>query len=119
MGVFPNPILPLVTDTEESLDKLAGAAAEAGAYHFGGGILFLMPSAQKVFFPFLEQHFPELLPRYRKRYEKSPYIRGEYLNLIRDRVQKIRARHGLSARPRPHVPPLWEGEEQPALFPLH
>ena len=48
VGVFPNPVLPLITDSEESLDRVAKAAAEAGAGYFSGGLLFLMPSAQKV-----------------------------------------------------------------------
>src|SRR6266852_2376855 len=44
VGVFPNPVLPLITDSEESLDRVAKAAAEAGAGYFSGGLLFLMPS---------------------------------------------------------------------------
>ncbi len=51
-GVFPNPILPMITDSEESLDALAAAAKGAGAQYFGGGPLFLMPCAQKIFLSF-------------------------------------------------------------------
>ena len=54
VGVFPNPIMPLITDREVSLDRLAKAAKDHGASYFGGGILFLMPAAQKVFYPFLK-----------------------------------------------------------------
>src|SRR5581483_2498303 len=82
VGVFLNPILPGLTDA------VAAAAAEAGAQYLGGGILFLMPSAQKVFFPFLEAEFPELAARYRARFAHSPYIRGEYANMIRERVAR-------------------------------
>src|SRR5579872_5533428 len=55
VSVFPNPIMPGLTDGERQLDRLARAAREAGALSFGGGPLFLMPSAQKVFLPFLER----------------------------------------------------------------
>src|SRR5271154_5328253 len=41
VGVYPNPILPMITDSEESLDALAAAARQAGAQYFGGGPLFL------------------------------------------------------------------------------
>src|SRR5437764_1253955 len=58
VGEFANPIMPLITDSEKNLDRVAEAAAEAGAGYFGGGLLFLMPSAQKVFYPFLEERFP-------------------------------------------------------------
>jgi len=99
VGVFPNPIMPLITDREKDLDQLAKAARDHGASYFGGGILFLMPSSRRVFFPFLEQHFPHLLDRYRERYETDAYIEGPYRDTIRERLQAIRTRHGLAATP--------------------
>ena len=116
VGVNPNPILPLLTDSEVSLDSLAAAAAKAGATYFGGGLLFLMPSAQKVFFPFLKEHFPHLLKRYQERFEKSPYLRGPYQEALRDRVRRIRERHGLTSSMADYQPELWAGEEQLELF---
>src|SRR5204863_6972276 len=106
-GVFPNPVMPLITDREESLDALAHAAAEAGAKYFGGGPLFLMPSAQKVFFPFLEEHFPQLAARYREQYQRSPYLGADYKDRLRARVQKIREKYGLESAPVEYKPELW------------
>lgn len=117
VGVFANPIMPLLTDSENNLDRLAGAAAKAGATYFGGGLLFLMPSAQKVFFPFLKERFPHLLKRYRERFEKNAYLRGPYQESIRERVRRIRQRHGLTSAPAEYHPELWSGEEQLELFP--
>jgi DNA repair photolyase len=117
-GVFPNPVMPLITDREESLDALAGAAANAGAKYFGGGPLFLMPCAQKVFFPFLDEHFPHLAARYREQYERSPYLGSDYKERLRTRVQKIREKYGLAAAPVEYRPELWEDDKQLALFPL-
>jgi DNA repair photolyase len=116
ISVNPNPILPLLTDSEASLDSLAAAAARAGATYFGGGLLFLMPSAQKVFFPFLREHFPHLLKRYQERFENSPYLRGPYQEAIRDRVRRIRQRHGLASSMADYQPELWTGDEQLDLF---
>lgn len=99
VGVFPNPIMPLITDQEHRLDRLAKAARDHGAQYFGGGILFLMPSARRVFFPFVEKHFPHLLRRYQVRYETSAYIRGAYKDTIRERIARIRDRYGLNAGP--------------------
>jgi DNA repair photolyase len=118
VGVFANPIMPLITDSEKSLDKVAAAAKKAGAGYFGGGLLFLMPSAQKVFFPFLEERFPRLVKRYRDRFEKNAYLRGPYQEMIRDRVRAIRQRHGLGSSPAEYQPELWAGEEQLELFPV-
>jgi DNA repair photolyase len=119
VGVNPNPIMPLLTDSEPALNKLAKAARDAGAQYFGGGALFLMPCAQKVFFPFLEEHFPSLAPHYREQFQKSAYLSPQYKDQLRARVQKIRERYGLGSGPVEYRPELWEGEEQPTLFPLH
>lgn len=115
VGVFPNPILPLITDQERKLDRLAKAARDAGATYFGGGALFLMPVAQKVFFPFLEERFPHLLQKYRERFAESAYLRGPYMETLRERIRTIRDRYGLDASPPKHREALAE----PTLFPLN
>ncbi|HVN05427.1 MAG TPA: radical SAM protein [Bryobacteraceae bacterium] len=119
VGVYPNPILPMITDTEESLDAVAGAARQAGAQYFGGGPLFLMSCARKIFFPFLEQHFPKLVQPYRRLYGHSGYLGPGYKAELRERVHGVRERYGLAAAPVEYRPELWEGEEQGTLFPLH
>ena len=101
------------------LDRLAKAAKDAGAQYFGGGVLFLMPSAQKVFFPFLRERFPHLLRRYEERFLKSPYLRGPYTDELRQRVRKIRDRYGLASAPVDYRPELWEDERQQELFPIN
>jgi DNA repair photolyase len=117
-GVFPNPILPMITDSDESLDALASAARQDGAQYFGGGPLFLMPSAQKIFFPFLEKSFPKLAGPYRKLYAAGAYLGPGYKAQLRERVARIRDRHGLASAPVEYRPELWEGEEQGTLFPI-
>jgi DNA repair photolyase len=117
-GVFANPVMPLITDSETNLDRVAAAAKSAGAAYFGGGLLFLMPCAQKIFFPFLEERFPHLVRRYRRRFEKNAYLRGPYQEMIRGRVRAIRKRHGLASSPREYQGELWAGEQQLELFPL-
>ncbi len=101
VGVFANPIMPLLTDSLANLDAVASAAARSGASYFGGGTLFLMPSAQKHFYPFLEKHYPSLAERYQARYAREPYLRGDYAEWIRKRVNKVRATHRLGSRPKP------------------
>jgi DNA repair photolyase len=101
VGVFPNPIMPLITDQEPRLDRLAKAARDHGATYFGGGVLFLMPCSRRVFFPFVEKHFPHLLRRYRERYENAAYLKGPYRDTIRERIAAIRDKYGLKSSP-PH-----------------
>jgi DNA repair photolyase len=115
VGVFPNPIMPLITDQEKRLDRLAKAARDHGATYFGGGVLFLMPCSRRVFFPFVERRFPHLLRRYQERYENAAYIGGPYRDMIRDRIAAIRDRYGLASSP-PHREWAAEPELQQQLF---
>jgi hypothetical protein len=77
-----------------------------------------MPSAQKIFFPFLDRRFPNLAGAYRKLYANSAYLGPAYKAQLRERVARIRERHGLASAPVEYRPELWEGEEQGALFPI-
>jgi DNA repair photolyase len=99
VGVFPNPIMPLITDQADRLDRLAKAARDRGATYFGGGVLFLMPCSRKVFFPFVEKNFPHLLRRYREKYESQAYLKGPYREIIRERIAAIRDKYGLESGP--------------------
>lgn len=117
VGVFPNPIMPAITDQEERLDRLAKAARDHGATYFGGGVLFLMPCSRKVFFPFLEKNFPHLLRRYRERYEKDAYLKGPYKEIIRDRIAAVREKYGLGSSP-PAPSTVNQSNLQESLFPF-
>ncbi len=117
VNVFPNPIMPLLTDSEASLDALAAAAAQAGATSMGGGLLFLKPCAKQVLFPFLEERFPDVLPRYRALFQSSAFLRGDYARSVKERVARIRRRYGLSDAPVEYTPELWHPEpRQGELF---
>jgi len=116
--VFCAPVLPLINDSEPDLDSLAKAAAKAGARGFGGNVLFLKPCAREVFLPFLEEKFPMLARRYRERFERSAYLRGDYPKRISERVAQIRRRYGFDKTTPQAEPELWPSDPQQCLFPL-
>lgn len=112
VGVMSSPILPLINDSDASLDRVAAAAKQAGAASYGGHVVFLKPCSAKVFFPFLEQEFPHLVRRYRERFGESGFLRGEYPQRIAERVERVRERHGLARRFPEYQPEEWgEGEQ--------
>ncbi len=115
VSVLAHPVMPLINDSEASLDRVCEAAARNGASAFSAAPLFLQPCAQKVFLPFLEQRFPHLVRRYRERFEKSAYLKGHYPEMIAERVQKIRSRHKMTDRRAPESPL----REQMDLFALY
>ncbi|HEV2520886.1 MAG TPA: radical SAM protein [Candidatus Acidoferrales bacterium] len=98
-GVFAMPVLPGITDREEDLDALARAARDAGAQWFAASVLFLMPSAQKQFLPFLDAKFPKLARRYREWYSRAVYAPETYRKEISGRVAALRKKYGLGVRP--------------------
>src|SRR5207248_11716122 len=53
VGVSASPLIPGITDREGALEAVGAAAREAGAQWVFSGVLFLMPSSAKQFFPFL------------------------------------------------------------------
>jgi DNA repair photolyase len=98
-GVFAMPLLPGITDRQQDLDALARAARDAGAQWFAAGVVFLMPSAQKQFFPFLDARFPKLARRYREWFSRSNYAPETYRKEIATRVAALRKKYNLGARP--------------------
>jgi DNA repair photolyase len=112
VGVLAHPMMPLINDSEKSIEAVCAAAVANGASSFSASPLFLKPCAQRVFFPFLEQHFPHLLGRYQERYQANAYLNGHYPEMIRLRVQKVLSRHKLP----PREPVEWPVDDQLDLF---
>jgi DNA repair photolyase len=110
------PVMPLINDSEGSLDALARQAAAAGAVSLWANVLFLKPCAYQVFLPFLEERFPELVRKYRERYDRTAYLRGVYPDMIQERVEQIRKRHGLDRKSHSPEPELWPQDRQIRLF---
>lgn len=114
-GVMCAPIMPLINDSEQSIDAVARLAAEAGGRWLHGHVLFLKPCSKQVFIPFLEQRFPHLVKRYRARFEAHAFLRGEYPDLIAQRVQTVKERYGLTRRAAEYYPERF-ADEQLQLF---
>jgi DNA repair photolyase len=115
-SVFCSPILPLINDSDASLDELARAVSAAGAAGFGGNVLFLKPCAREVFLPFLEERFPLLVRRYRERFGRAAYLRGDYPERMKERVARIRQRYGFDRIAGQSEPELWPRDPQLTLF---
>jgi len=111
-GVFAMPVLPGITDSEKDLDALARAARDVGAQWFAANVLFLMPSAQKQFLPFLDAKFPKLTRRYRELFGHSNYVPESYRQEISARVAALRKKYDLGVRP---VEPAQASEVEPQL----
>jgi DNA repair photolyase len=97
-GVFVAPILPGLTDKSDDLEALAARAAEARAAWFIANVVFLMPSSQKKFFPFIDEKFPRLRKQYRKWFRQSGYAPRAYREHVSRLIAELRWRYNLPAR---------------------
>ncbi len=111
VGVLCCPVLPMLNDSERSIEAVARAAEAAGASHFGSNVLFLKPSASQVFLPFIDKQFPSLARRYRERFTASAFLKGDYPEMIHQRVEKIRERHGFERHLADYEPELWPARQ--------
>jgi len=99
VGISASPLIPGITDREGDLEAVAAAGKEAGAQWFFSGVLFLMPSSAKQFFPFLKAKFPRLVQQYEKWFGKNGYAPEEYRRKVAERVARIRQTYGFHSRP--------------------
>ena len=67
-GVLLAPVLPGLTDRPESLAAVIRAARDAGAAFVGHRVLYLGQVTKDTYMQFLTQHYPDLLPFYRRMY---------------------------------------------------
>ena len=82
-GVLIAPLMPGINDTPEQVQPIVDRAREAGATFLGGMALHLRDEVKDVFFAWLQERRPDLLPRYEKLYSRGrAYMRPEERNRV-------------------------------------
>jgi DNA repair photolyase len=115
-GVICAPVLPEITDHPRDLEALVSAARNAGAKYVYANGLFLKPCSAAVFLPFLEQHFPELVERYRTRFAERSFLPKGYTERLSKLMAALRKKYGFGkAHDLRRRPAQLEGEQM-ALF---
>ncbi|MGA5301452.1 intein-containing Rv2578c family radical SAM protein [Nucisporomicrobium flavum] len=100
VSVLMAPILPGLTDTDESIDETVAAIAASGATSVTPLALHLRPGAREWYAAWLTREHPALAPRYRELYRGGSYLPQSFQNEITARVRLAARRHGLHrARP--------------------
>jgi len=98
-GVLAAPILPGLSDTEESLDAVAAAAARAGATFFSTRPLKLDPGVKPHYMAFLAEHHPSLAPATEVRFAERVNPERSYTDMLEERARRVRARYEFQERP--------------------
>jgi DNA repair photolyase len=84
--LFVMPILPWLTDGDETLRPLLEAARRAGCREARWNVLFLRSGTRELFLKLIEEEFPWLTERYQMLYARSPYVPGEYRDEVERRI---------------------------------
>ena len=95
VGVLMAPILPGLSDDDESIDATVSAIAAAGASSVTPMALHLRPGAREWYAQWLAREFPHLVPRYRQLYRAGSYAPQAYQRELTARVRIAARRHGL------------------------
>ena len=95
VGVLMAPILPGITDNDESIQETVAAIAAAGAASVTPLGLHLRPGAREWYASWLHRNHPGLAPRYRELYGKGSYLPQAYQQELGAKVRMAARRHGL------------------------
>jgi len=119
-GVICAPVLPGITDSEESLEAVVAATRRAGGKNIFANPLFLKPCSAAIFLPFLESEFPQLVEQYRQRYAGRAFVSAAYHRQISQLMTRLREKYGIRyERESPKkAAPAEVAEEQLTLFPM-
>ncbi|MFV2103338.1 intein-containing Rv2578c family radical SAM protein [Micromonospora sp. LOL_024] len=119
VGVLMAPILPGLSDSDESIEATVAAIAAAGAASVTPLPLHLRPGAREWYAHWLAREHPRLLPRYRELYRSGSYAPQSYQRELTARVRIAARRHGLIRPERGghrDVPPPTPEPEQLSLL---
>jgi DNA repair photolyase len=73
-GVLVAPLMPGINDAPEQVAPILELAAEAGAAFIAGIALHLRGEVRGLFFEWLREHRPDLIPRYEQLYRRGAYM---------------------------------------------
>jgi DNA repair photolyase len=115
-GVLMAPILPGLSDSRRQMHAVIEASLDAGATHVSPILLHLRPGVREQFMPWLEQHHPDLVERYRRLYPRAYASADERRDLGRRvgaLVESARRRRPERAEARPSAQRFRRGAEAP------
>jgi DNA repair photolyase len=122
-GVLVAPLMPGINDAPEQIAPILELASEAGAAYVTGIALHLRGDVKGLFFEWLVEHRPDLLPLYRSLYRRGAYMPVEERNKLARRIrgpdlspgERMRGRTR-PAEPRPAEDPRKRPAAQSTLF---
>jgi DNA repair photolyase len=73
-GILVAPLMPGINDAPEQIAPILEMASEAGAAYVTGIALHLRGEVRNLFFEWLHEHRPDLVPLYKRLYQRGAYL---------------------------------------------
>jgi DNA repair photolyase len=121
-GVLIAPLIPGVNDDPKQVEELLGLLGEAGVESVGGIGLHLRGEVKEIWFDWLREHRPDLMPRYEALYGSRAYLpraEAERLSkLVRSpsRTRRVTSGRRKASRPSRRATEARRPAAQPKLF---
>lgn len=90
-GVMMAPLLPGISDGEESINATVAAAVEHKAQFLSANLLFLKPGSKEWFMPLIREAYPHLTAGYQRLYRQT-YGERDYTQAVLGLVDDARRR---------------------------
>ena len=87
-GVLVAPLIPGVNDDPEQVEPLLELLDEAGTDSIAGVALHLRGEVRDIWFDWLRERRPDLLPQYEELYERGAYMRREEASRLAAMVRR-------------------------------
>ena len=101
VGVAVAPVLPELTDADDSMAAVVHAAADAGASHVWHNTLNLGDVTRDAYFAFLESRRPALVARYHRLFTRGKYADSSYARNVTARFHAVCAATRFARRSTP------------------
>ena len=86
-GVLVAPLMPGINDAPEQIAPILEMASEAGAAYVTGIALHLRGDVRHLFFEWLKEHRPDLIPLYSRLYQRGAYAPPEERRRLQELVK--------------------------------
>ncbi|MBV9212372.1 MAG: radical SAM protein [Actinobacteria bacterium] len=93
-GILIAPLMPGVNDSPEQVERIVQIATDAGAVSIGGIALHLRGEVRDIFFDWLRESRPDLIPMYERLYARGAYAPKE----VQERMRRMASAPGSPPR---------------------
>jgi DNA repair photolyase len=90
------PVIPYITDSDEQMENTIEAVKEHSGKYVLVGTMTMRDTQARRFYEVLEEHFPELVDKYKKLYWRGYEPDGKYIGKLYARAKALCKKHGIS-----------------------